>query len=69
MLLEDTFGQLREEQADPLRRIDRSARELLDLITAVLDLSRLEAGRLPLGLRETQVAGLLQETQAETQGL
>ncbi len=69
LLLEDTFGQLREEQADPLRRIDRSARELLDLITAVLDLSRLEAGRLPLGLRETQVAGLLQETQAETQGL
>ncbi len=69
MLLEDTFGQLREEQADPLRRIDRSARELLDLITAVLDLSRLEAGRLPLGLRETQVAGLLQETQAKTQGL
>jgi len=35
---------------------NRWARELLDLITAVLDLSRLEAGRLPLALRETQVS-------------
>ena len=69
LLLDDTFGQLKEEQTNPLRRIDRSARELLDLITAVLDLSRVEAGRLPLGVRETQVAGLLQEVQTETQRL
>jgi len=52
-----------------LRRVDRSARELLDLITAVLDLSRLEAGRLPLVTQETQVAALLQEIQAETHRL
>jgi PAS domain S-box-containing protein len=67
LLLEDTFGQLGEQQTDSLRRIDRSARELLDLITAVLDLSRLEAGRLPLVTQETQVARLLQELQTETQ--
>jgi len=69
LLLEDTFGQLKAEQIDPLRRIDRSARELLDLITAVLDLSRLEVGRLPLGIYETRVARLLQEVRAETQHL
>ncbi|HEV8714699.1 MAG TPA: ATP-binding protein, partial [Candidatus Binatia bacterium] len=69
LLLEDTFGRLSEEQANPLRRIDRSARELLDLITAVLDLSRLEAGRLPLGIDETQVARLLQEVRVETHRL
>jgi PAS domain S-box-containing protein len=67
LLLEGTFGRLGEEHVDPLRRIDRSARELLDLITAVLDLSRLEAGRLPVEVRETQVSGVLQEIQAETQ--
>jgi signal transduction histidine kinase len=69
LLLEDTFGRLSKEQADSLRRIDRSARELHDLITAVLDLSRLEAGRLPLGLCETQVGVVLQEVQAETSQL
>ncbi|HKA54262.1 MAG TPA: ATP-binding protein [Candidatus Binatia bacterium] len=66
LLLEETFGQFREAQAEPLRRIDCSARELYDLITAVLDLGRLEAGRLPLSRSETEVAGLLQELQAET---
>jgi signal transduction histidine kinase len=69
LLLEGTFGQLGEQQTDSLRRIERSARELLDLITAVLDLSRLEAGRLPLVTQETQVAALLQEIQDETQAL
>jgi PAS domain S-box-containing protein len=69
LLLEKTFGPLSERQAEPLRRIARSARELHDLISAVLDLSRLEAGRLPLGWCETQVGTVLQEVQAETRGL
>ncbi|HEV8717387.1 MAG TPA: PAS domain S-box protein [Candidatus Binatia bacterium] len=69
LLLEDTFGRLGEQQADSLRRIDRSARELHELIAAVLDLSRLEAGRLPLSLHATQVVALLQELQIETQSL
>ena len=69
LLLEQTFGSLREEQADTLRRIDRNARELLDLITAVLDLSRLEAGRLPVEVREVWIPKLLEELQAETQGV
>ena len=69
LLLEDTFGPLKDEQTASLRRIERSARELHDLISAVLDLSRLEAGRLPLDLCETQVGTVLQEVQAETRGL
>jgi len=69
LLLEDTFGRLGDAQAEPLRRIDRSAQELHDLITVVLDLSRLEAGRLRLESRETQVANLLQELQGEIERL
>src|SRR5262249_16862930 len=67
--VEGPCGRSGEAQAEPLRRIDRSARELYDLITAVLDLGRLEAGRLPLSRSETEVAGLLQELQAETRRL
>lgn len=69
LLLGDTFGQLGEVQADSLRRIDGNAQELLDLITAVLDLSRLEAGRFPLARQETQVSAILREVQVETQHL
>jgi PAS domain S-box-containing protein len=69
MLLDESCRQPGERQTDYLRRIERSARELLELITAVLDLSRLEAGRLPLVTQETQAAALLEEVRAETQPL
>jgi PAS domain S-box-containing protein len=69
LLLGNTFGQLEEAQTDALRRIDGNAQELLDLITAVLDLSRLEAGRFPLVEQETRVSAVLREVQVETQHL
>jgi PAS domain S-box-containing protein len=69
LLCDGAFGNLGAEQTGILRRIDRNARELLDLITTVLDLSRLEAGRLPVELKEVKVAELLKEIELETQGL
>src|SRR5262249_9006824 len=69
LLLEETFGTLSEEQAHPLRRIYGNARELLDLITAVLDVSRLEAGRLPMEIQTVELPVLLEEIKAETQGV
>jgi signal transduction histidine kinase len=66
LLLEDEFGILGQEQADVLRRVDRSAHELLDLINATLDLSRLESGQLPLDVGDVSVRGLLQELRRET---
>ena len=69
LLLEETFGMLSDEQAHPLRRIYASARELLDLITAVLDMSRLEAGRLPMEVKAVELPALLEELKAETQGV
>ena len=69
LLLEETFSSLSEEQAHPLRRINSNARELLDLITAVLDMSRLEAGRLPMEVQALELPALLEEIKAETQGV
>ncbi|MGH7966528.1 MAG: ATP-binding protein, partial [Candidatus Binatia bacterium] len=69
LLLENEFGSLATEQADVLRRMDKSTRELLDLILATLDVSRLEAGRLPVEIAEVCLPDLLSEIADETQDL
>jgi signal transduction histidine kinase len=69
LLLEGEFGRLSEEQIDVLRRVDRSAHELLDLINATLDLSRLEAGQLPLDVADVSLRVLLQDLRRETKPL
>lgn len=69
LLLEGEFGALSPEQADIVRRSDSNARQLLDLINATLDLSRLEAGRLPLVIQDTDVHVLAREVEADTHRL
>jgi signal transduction histidine kinase len=61
LLLDGGFGPLTSSQREPLRRADRSARELLDLVSATLDLSRLEAKRIALDLGPVEVADLVDE--------
>ena len=69
LLLDGAFGDLTPEQLDTVQRVEDSAHELLDLINATLDVSRLEAGGLPLDLREVAVADLIAEVDAETRAL
>jgi signal transduction histidine kinase len=69
LLLEHAYGRLSPEQADTLRRMEKSARELLELINATLDLSRLEAGRMTLEVRATHVPDLIREIDFETHPL
>src|SRR5690606_29385455 len=45
LVLAGEFGPLTPEQGEALRRVDSSARTLLELISATLDMSRLESGR------------------------
>jgi len=67
LFLAETFGVLPAEQDYALQRVDKNAKELLDLISAVLDVSRLKAGRLPVEIKEVRIAELLQEVETETQ--
>jgi len=61
MLLDEGLGPITREQADALRRTREQSLALLEMITALLDLNRLEAGRLPLERVPVSVGELLAE--------
>jgi signal transduction histidine kinase/FixJ family two-component response regulator len=65
LLLDGTFGALAAEQLDAVRRIGDSARGLVTLIEAVLDVSRVDAGTVPLQVREVSLAELLADVATE----
>ena len=69
LLIDGAYGAVSDEQDQVLRRLDKSACELLELINSTLDVSRLEAGRMPMDIREVSVTSLLQEVDAETRAL
>ena len=66
LLIDEVFGPLTPEQAASLDRVGTSARELLELISATLDISRLETGRAALNLQDIDPAALLHDIEAET---
>lgn len=55
----------REGRCAILERVDIHARELLEMITATLDISRLEAGRLPVVLAPIDLTALLAQVKTE----
>jgi PAS domain S-box-containing protein len=69
LLLEEGDAFPAHDRLAVLQRIDQSAHELLDLITAVLDMRRLEAGRLSIEVTSVSVPGLLTDLQSDTLAL
>jgi signal transduction histidine kinase/ActR/RegA family two-component response regulator len=60
VLLERMFGDLNERQEDYLRDILDSGRHLLELLNDILDLSKVEAGRMELQRSTFSVVGALE---------
>lgn len=62
-------GPLNPDQAEQLRRIDVSARHLLELIEEVLTYSRMEMGREDIRVRPTDLTSLLREAAGRNEPL
>ena len=67
MLLKGVLGPLHGEQAEGLARVDSNGRHLLGIINDILDISRIEAGRMPLRLSEFRLPELVGEVLAEVE--
>lgn len=65
MLLHGVSGAVTETQRKSLTRIDSNSRHLLALINDILDITRIEAGRMPLTLTRFAMPDLVNEVMAE----
>lgn len=65
LLREGDYGPLTARQLEPLRVMDKSAHGLLEMINATLDVGRIDAGQMPLDLKEVALPELIAEIDAE----
>ena len=64
VLLDRMFGDINERQEEYLRDIHGSGQHLLELLNEILDLSKVEAGRMELDYAELELRALLDEAAA-----
>ena len=61
LLLDGSYGVLPAAQIQPLERVMSGSQDLLTLINSVLDISKLNAGMMPIFLEDVDVAELIRE--------
>ena len=61
LLRSGVYGSLTETQIDRLEKIHRNGEELLDLITDILDLNKIDAGQLQLDVASFQLAPIIEK--------
>jgi PAS domain S-box-containing protein len=61
LLLERIYGALNDKQAEGIERTQKAARHLLELVNDVLDLSKIEAGKIDLRLQPVEFPGLIED--------
>jgi signal transduction histidine kinase len=65
MLLEGVYGQVPAGQEKPVGRIDSNSQHLLKIINEILDITRIEAGRMPVHVSRFDLANLVEEILTE----
>jgi signal transduction histidine kinase/FixJ family two-component response regulator len=65
LLRDGLYGEMSGDQEEAVGRVVRSARHLLELVNDVLDVSRMEAGKLEVSAEQTDLAALVSDV-AET---
>ena len=61
LLLENIYGPLNEKQAEGITRTHKAAKHLLELVNDVLDLSKIEAGKIELRLQPVNFPQLVDD--------
>jgi PAS domain S-box-containing protein len=61
LLLENIYGPLAEKQAEGIQRTHKAAKHLLELVNDVLDLSKIEAGKVDLKLQPVSIFELVED--------
>ena len=61
LLLERIYGPLNDKQAEGIERTQKAARHLLELVNDVLDLSKIEAGKIELRLQPVEFPSLIED--------
>jgi signal transduction histidine kinase len=69
LLLNGLSGELQAQQKRDLSLVDSNARHLLAIINDILDISRIEAGKMPLRRTRFAMGGLMHEVLAELEPL
>jgi signal transduction histidine kinase/DNA-binding response OmpR family regulator len=67
LLRERVFGELNEQQTGALDKANRSAQHLLELVDDILDISKIEAGKLEIFPEPVDLASLLRDTATSVQ--
>jgi signal transduction histidine kinase len=61
LLLENIYGTLNEKQAEGIQRTHKAAKHLLELVNDVLDLSKIEAGKVDLRPQPVVLSSLVED--------
>ena len=61
LMIDNIYGPLNEKQREGLERTLRAARHLLELVNDVLDLSKIEAGKIELAMQPVNVSNLIED--------